>query len=54
VSRAPKRQLKRKQRRKRKLRHLRRQLAETTSPNERRRLIAKIRRISPRSPLPEH
>ena len=53
MSRAPKRQLKRRQRRKRKLHHLRRQLAETTDPNERRRLIAKIRRISLKAPVPD-
>ncbi len=53
MSRAPKRQLKRRQRRKRKLRHLRGQLTETTDPNERRRLIAKIRRVSPRAPVPD-
>jgi hypothetical protein len=53
MSRAPKRQLKRRQRHKRKLRHLRRQLAETTDPNERRRLITKIRRVSPKAPVPD-
>ena len=53
MSRAPKRQLKRRQRRKRKLSHLRRQLVETTDPNERRRLIAKIRRISLKAPVPD-
>ena len=53
MSRAPKRQLKRRQRRKRKLRHLRRQLEEATDPNERRRLIAKIRRVSPKAPVPD-
>ncbi len=53
MTRAPQRQLKRRQRRKRKLRYLRRRLAEATDPNERRRLIAKIRRISATAPVPE-
>jgi hypothetical protein len=53
VTRAPKRGLKRRQRRKRKLRYLRRRLAETTDVQERQRLIAKIHRISPRAPVPE-
>jgi hypothetical protein len=53
MTRAPKRQLKRRQRRKRKLQFLRRRLAETTDVQERRRLIAKIRRVSPRAPVPE-
>jgi hypothetical protein len=35
------------------VRHLRRQLAEATDAKERRRLIAKIRRISPQAPVPE-
>jgi indole-3-glycerol phosphate synthase len=47
------RQLRRRQRRKRKLRALRRKLNETTDVQERRRLIAKIRRTSPRAPVPE-
>lgn len=53
MSRAPDRQLKRRQRRKRKLRFLRRRLNETTDAQERRRLIAKIRRVSPQAPVPE-
>lgn len=53
MTRAPKRDLKRRQRRKRKLRYLRRRLAETTDPNERRRLIAKIRRASPKAVVPD-
>jgi hypothetical protein len=53
VSNASKRQLKRRQRRKRKLKHLRRQLEATTDAGKRRHLIAKIRRISPTAPVPE-
>jgi indole-3-glycerol phosphate synthase len=43
----------RKQARKRKLRYLRQRLAQTTDPAERRRLIAKIKRISPAAPISE-
>jgi hypothetical protein len=47
------RKIQRKKRRKRKLRYLRHKLAETTDSATRRRLIKKIRRISPRAPVPE-
>jgi len=44
---------KRKRRRRRqKLRHVRRRLAEMQDLTVRRRLIEKIRRISPRAPIP--
>jgi hypothetical protein len=43
----------RKQTRKRKIQHLRKKLAKTDDPAERRRLIAKIRRVSPTAPVPE-
>ena len=43
----------RKQRRKRKVHKLRQRLEQTTDPAERRRLIARMRRISPKAPLPE-
>jgi len=43
----------RRQTRKRKLRYLRGRLAGTTNPAERRRLIAKMQRISPTAPVPE-
>jgi len=43
----------RKQIRKRKLRHLRELLARATSPAERKKLIAKIHRVSPTAPVPE-
>lgn len=48
---APVRKLRRRQRRKRKLRYLRRRLAEAKDADERWRLIAKIRRISPYAPV---
>ncbi len=41
------------QTRKRKLRYLRRRLAQATTQAERRRLIAKIKRVSPTAPVPE-
>jgi hypothetical protein len=53
VTTARKRKLDRRRRRQRKLHHLRRRLGETTDPNQRRQLIAKIRRISPQAPVPE-
>jgi hypothetical protein len=43
----------RQQTRRRKLQYLRKRLAEATDPNERRRLMDKIRRVSPTAPLPE-
>ncbi len=43
----------RRERRKRKLRYLRRRLEETQDLTKRRQLIAKMRRISPRAPVPE-
>ena len=39
--------------RKRKLRHLRRRVAETKDMGERRRLIAKMRQKSRRAPVPD-
>lgn len=47
------RELRRRRKRKQKLRRLRARLLETNDPKERERLIAKIRRISPRAPIPE-
>jgi len=47
-----KKKRKRRQRRQ-KLRYLRRRLAETQDLSARQRLIAKIKRISPRAPVPE-
>ena len=47
------RKRRRKQARKRKLRYLRQRLAETSDTNERRRLIAKMQRVSRTAPAPE-
>lgn len=47
-----KKKRKRRQRRQ-KLRYLRGRLAETHDMRERRRLIAKIKRISPQAPVPD-
>lgn len=47
------RNLKRRQRRIRKLRALQRMLEETTDTKRRRELIAKIRKISPRAEVPD-
>ena len=49
----PIKRLRRRQRRKRKLHYLRRRLAEAKSKDERRKLIAKMHRISPRAPVPD-
>jgi hypothetical protein len=46
----PIKDMRRRQRRRRKVRHLRQKLAETTDSRRRQELIAKIRRISPRAP----
>ncbi len=43
----------RKQARKKKVQYLRKRLARTTNPAERRRLLAKIHYISPAAPVPE-
>ncbi len=43
----------RRQTRKRKLRYLRRRLANATTPEQRRRLIEKMRRVSPTAPIPD-
>jgi hypothetical protein len=53
MRREPDRERIRRQNRKRKLRHLRARLAQTRDPVQRRRLIEKIRRISPAAPVPE-
>ena len=44
-------ELRRRRRRKEKLRRLRAKLAATTDPQERERIIQKIRRISPWAPI---
>jgi indole-3-glycerol phosphate synthase len=53
MTRQPKRDLARRQRRKRKVRDLRDRLERTIEPAERQRLIAKIKKLSPNSPIPE-
>jgi indole-3-glycerol phosphate synthase len=52
MSRQPKRDLRRRQQRRRKVRALRERLENTTSPDARRKLIAKIKKISPTAPVP--
>lgn len=44
--------LRRKQQRRRKVRYLRRRIEQAKDLRERERLIAKLRRISPRAPIP--
>lgn len=53
MRREPDRERIRRSNRKRKLRHLRQRLARTKDAAQRRRLIEKIRRISPAAPVPE-
>jgi hypothetical protein len=53
MSRQPKRDLRRKQQRRRKVRYLRARLERTKDSQERQRLIAKIKKISPGSPVPD-
>lgn len=43
----------RRQTRKRKLHYLRQRLAQASTPAERKKLIAKIKRVSPTAPVPE-
>jgi indole-3-glycerol phosphate synthase len=52
MSRQPKRDLRRRQQRQRKVRALRERLENTTSPDKREYLIAKIKKISPNAPVP--
>jgi hypothetical protein len=52
MSRQPKRDLRRRQRRQHKVRYLRKRLERTNDSEERRRLIAKIQKLSPNAPLP--
>ena len=52
MSRQPKRDLKRKQQRQRKVRYLHARLENTNDSQQRQRLIAKIKKISPGSPVP--
>lgn len=45
-------QLRRKQRRRRKVVLLREKLVKTSNPVERQRLVQKIKKVSPRAPIP--
>jgi hypothetical protein len=51
MSRQPKRDLRRQQRRRRKVRYLRDRLEKTSDLQERERLIAQIKKISPTAPI---
>lgn len=53
MSRAPRKDLKRRQRRQRKVHALRQRLEQTSNPQVRQRLIAKIKKASPMAPVPE-
>jgi indole-3-glycerol phosphate synthase len=53
MSRQPQRDMKRRQRRQRKVRNLRQRLAQTTNPQARQRIIAKIKKASPTAPVPD-
>jgi indole-3-glycerol phosphate synthase len=52
MSRQPKRDLRRKQQRRRKVHYLQARLEKTNDSQQRQRLIAKIKKISPGSPVP--
>jgi hypothetical protein len=52
MTRQPKRDLRRRQQRQRKVHELRGRLEKTSNPEERRYLIAKIKKISPDAPVP--
>jgi len=53
MSRQPKKDMKRRQRRRRKVHHLRQRLNEIANPQTRQRIIAKIKRLSPAAPVPD-
>jgi len=53
MSRQPRKDLRRRQRRQRKVHYLRQRLAQTTNAQTRQRLIAKIKKASPTAPVPE-
>ena len=53
MSRQPKRDLRRRRQRRQKVRYLRDRLEQTSDPDERRRLIAKIKKVSPTAPVPD-
>jgi hypothetical protein len=47
------REIRRRRHRRMKVRKLRQKLEQTTDPEERRRIIEKIRRVAPNAPVPE-
>lgn len=53
MSTTPIKDMRRRQRRRRKVRYLRDRLAETTDYRKRQELIAKIRKLSPKAPVPD-
>jgi indole-3-glycerol phosphate synthase len=53
MTRQPKRDLRRRQQRRRKVRYLRDCLERTNDSDQRRRLIAKIKKLSPTAPVPD-
>jgi hypothetical protein len=53
MARLPEHDIKRRQRRRLKVRAMKRRLVTSTNSQERQRLIAKIRRIAPTAPVPE-
>jgi len=53
VARLPRHDLRRRQRRQVKVRALRKRLVQTNVGQERKRLIAKIKKLSPTAPVPE-
>lgn len=52
MGRQPMRDLKRRQRRRRKVHYLRQRLEQASTPQERQRLIAKLKKIAPTAPVP--
>jgi len=53
VARLPEHDIKRRQRRRLKVRAMKRRLVTSTNSQERQRLIAKIRKIAPTAPVPD-
>ena len=53
MTRQPKRDMKRRQRRKKKIHYLQERLRNTKDPQERDQLITKLRKISPKAAIPE-
>ncbi len=53
MSRQPQKDMKRRQRRRRKVHALRERLEHTSNPMARQRIIAKIKKLSPAAPVPD-